>query len=192
MTNRCKKNIFIYTAVLITGMSQMTVSNSDELIMLDDFDPSPKVEWNFVADSVMGGVSSGEVRLDNDGSEAFASMIGNVSTENNGGFIQFRSNLDETLDKEVKGVYLKVKGNGEKYYIHLRTRGTMLPWQYYQSAFLTQKDWTEILLPLSSFMPSGSWLSKEVNATSIRSIGVVAYGRDHVADIQVTEIGFYL
>ncbi|MEC7938338.1 MAG: CIA30 family protein, partial [Pseudomonadota bacterium] len=80
MTNRCKRNIFIYTAVLIVGISQMTFSNSNELIMLDDFDPSPKVEWNFVADSVMGGVSSGEVRLDNDGSEAFASMIGNVST----------------------------------------------------------------------------------------------------------------
>jgi len=192
MTNRCKKNIFIYTAVLIVGTSQMTFSNSNELIMLDDFDPSPKVEWNFVADSVMGGVSSGEVLLGSDGSETFASMIGNVSTENNGGFIQFRSNLDERLDKEVKGVYLKVKGNGEKYYIHLRTRGTMLPWQYYQSAFLTQNGWAEIFLPLDSFMPSGSWLSKGVNPTSIRSIGVVAYGRDHVADIQVTEIGFYL
>ena len=121
MTDRCKKNICIYSAVLIAGISQMTFSNSNELIMLDDFDPSPKVEWNFVADSVMGGVSSGEVRLGNDGSETFASMIGNVSTENNGGFIQFRSNLDERLDREVKGVYLKVKGNGEKYYIHLRT-----------------------------------------------------------------------
>ena len=95
MTNRCKKNICIYTAVLNLGMSQMTFSNSNELIMLDDFDPSPKVEWNFVADSVMGGVSSGEVLLGSDGSETFASMIGNVSTENNGGFIQFRSNLDE-------------------------------------------------------------------------------------------------
>ena len=175
----------MYTAVLIVGISQMTFSNSNELIMLDDFDPSPKVEWNFVADSVMGGVSSGEVLLGSDGSETFASMIGNVSTENNGGFIQFRSNLDERLDK-------KVKGNGEKYYIHLRTRGTMLPWEYYQSAFLTQNGWAEIFLPLDSFMPSGSWLSKGVNPTSIRSIGVVAYGRDHVADIQVTEIGFYL
>ena len=92
----------MYTAVLIVGISQMTFSNSNELIMLDDFDPSPKVEWNFVADSVMGGVSSGEVLLGSDGSETFASMIGNVSTENNGGFIQFRSNLDERLDKEVK------------------------------------------------------------------------------------------
>ena len=43
----------MYTAVLIVGISQMTFSNSNELIMLDDFDPSPKVEWNFVADSVM-------------------------------------------------------------------------------------------------------------------------------------------
>ena len=69
--------------------------------MLDDFDPSPKVEWNFVADSVMGGVSSGEVLLGSDGSEKFVSMIGNVSTENNGGFV-VGSNLDERLDKEVK------------------------------------------------------------------------------------------
>ena len=190
MTNRFRINKFIYSVVLIAGMSQMTIAN--DLIMLDDFDPSPKVKWNFVADTVMGGVSSGEVLLGKDGSETFASMIGNVSTENNGGFIQFRSNLDGRLDKGVKGVYLKVKGNGEKYYIHLRTRRTMLPWQYYQSAFSTQNGWTEIFLPLDSFMPSGSWLSKGVNPTSIRSIGVVAYGRDHVADIQVTEIGFYL
>ena len=100
--------------------------------------------------------------------------------------------LNEKLDKNIEGVYLKVRGNGEKYFIHLRTRGTMLPWQYYQSAFSTSNDWTEVFLPLKSFKPSGSWLGKGVNPKSIRSLGVVAYGRDHVADVQVTEIGFYL
>jgi len=34
-------------------------------------------------------------------------------------------------------------------------------------------------------------LRDSVLAKSIRSIGVVAYGRDHRADIQVSEVGFY-
>ena len=190
MQTRKSKSLLSFVISFSLGYSSLVLSK--ELIMLDDFSPSPKVDWNFVADSVMGGISTGDVALEDDGTQVYAKMTGNVSTENNGGFIQFRSTLNEKLDKNIEGVYLKVRGNGEKYFIHLRTRGTMLPWQYYQSAFSTSNEWTEIFLPLDSFKPSGSWLSKDVNPKSIRSLGVVAYGRDHAADIQVTEIGFYL
>ncbi len=190
MQTRKSKSLLSFVISFSLGYSSLVVSK--EVIMLDDFSPSPKVDWNFVADSVMGGISTGDVVLEDDGTQVYAKMTGNVSTENNGGFIQFRSTLNEKLDKNIEGVYLKVRGNGEKYFIHLRTRGTMLPWQYYQSAFSTSNEWTEIFLPLDSFKPSGSWLGKGVNPKSIRSLGVVAYGRDHVADIQVTEIGFYL
>ncbi|MFT7500507.1 MAG: hypothetical protein ACI85Z_001152, partial [Rheinheimera aquimaris] len=30
-----------------------------------------------------------------------------------------------------------------------------------------------------------------VKSSSIRSIGIVAFGRDHIADIEIAEIGFY-
>ena len=187
----CKsKSLLSFIIAFSLGYSSLVLSK--ELIMLDDFSPSAKVEWNFVADSVMGGLSTGYFRLEDDGTQIYAKMTGNVNTDNNGGFIQFRSTLNEKLDKNIAGVYLKVRGNGEKYFIHLRTRGTMLPWQYYQSSFSTSSDWTEVFLPLDSFKPSGSWLGKGVNPKSIRSLGVVAYGRRHVADVQVTEIGFYL
>jgi hypothetical protein len=46
-------------------------------------------------------------------------------------------------------------------------------------------------VPLTAFARSGSWLGKAVNPKSIRSIGIVAFGRDHSADIQIAEIGFY-
>ncbi|MBT6106344.1 MAG: NADH ubiquinone oxidoreductase, partial [Porticoccaceae bacterium] len=36
-----------------------------------------------------------------------------------------------------------------------------------------------------------SWLRKSLVPGSIRSIGVLAYGRDHSAEIDVAEIGFY-
>jgi hypothetical protein len=65
----------------------------------------------------------------------------------------------------------------------------MLPWQYYQSGFEVSDEWQTIKLPMDSFEASGSWIRKSAKPTSIRSIGIVAYGRDHKADIQVSEIG---
>ena len=162
-------------------------------IMIDNFDASSKVNWDYVSDQVMGGVSEGSARLatDSETGDPYAHMVGNVSTANNGGFIQLRTRLASGADKNVDGVYIKVRGNGQKYYIHLRTKGSMMPWQYYQSEFDVSEQWQVIRLPLDSFKPSGSWLRKIALPKSIRSIGIVAYGRDHEADIQVSEIGFY-
>ena len=48
-------------------------------------------DWKYVSDRVMGGVSEGNVYLEKDGDTSFARLIGDVSTRNNGGFIQLRS-----------------------------------------------------------------------------------------------------
>ena len=162
-------------------------------IMIDNFDANSEVRWDYVSDQVMGGVSEGSARLgtDSDTGDTYAHMVGDVSTANNGGFIQLRTRLSSGADKNAAGIYIKVRGNGQKYYIHLRTKGTMMPWQYYQGAFDVSEQWQVIRLPLDSFKPSGSWLRKTALPKSIRSVGIVAYGRDHEADIQVSEIGFY-
>ena len=86
---------------------------------------------------------------------------------------------------------MRARGNSQRYYIHLRTRGTMLPWQYYQAEFDVSEEWQIFRLPLTDFKPSGSWLGKSPSPRSIRSLGIVAYGRDHRAGIDVDEIGFY-
>ena len=67
----------------------------------------------------------------------------------------------------------------------------MLPWQYYQAAFATSKDWAEVYLPLSGFKASGTILRAIPVADEITSIGDVAFGRDHEARVDVSEIGFY-
>ena len=56
--------------------------------------PDQAAYWRFVTDGVMGGVSKGGLRFgrDPDGT-AFARMTGDVSTANNGGFIQFRAGI---------------------------------------------------------------------------------------------------
>lgn len=179
-------------ARLVSGLVIIgsTMAQADENLA-EDFSKSPETRWDYVADAVMGGVSSGEVQFRSEGDDAFARLTGTVSTENNGGFIQFRRKLPGGPDASVSGVRLLVRGNGEQYFVHLRTRGTVLPWQYYQAEFATSDEWTEVYLPLSGFKASGAMLRAIPDADKITSVGVVAYGRDHEARVDVSEIGFF-
>ena len=52
----------------------------------------------------MGGVSTGEIEFIELDGDAYARMRGNVSTENNGGFIQFRMKLPKPLSAEALGL----------------------------------------------------------------------------------------
>ena len=166
------------------------VALGDEAV-IEDFESAPENRWRFVADTVMGGVSTGDVDFVSRDGDSFARMTGRVSTENNGGFIQFRTKLPDAAPEGTTGVRLWVRGNGERYFVHLRTGGTILPWQYYQAGFETGPDWTEIRLPLAAFAPSGWILADTPAADSLTSVGIVAFGRDHEAEIEVREVGFY-
>lgn len=164
---------------------------SGDEVNIDDFSINPESRWQYLSDQVMGGVSSGGVEYRHLDTHSLAILDGQVSTENNGGFIQIRSKVSKAQVVDASGVYLRARGNNQQYYIHLRTTGTMLPWQYYQANFDVTEDWQEFKLPLEQFSRSGNWLSKRVNPRTIRSIGIVAFGRDHQAKIEIDEIGFY-
>lgn len=173
--------IFLYTIPTYAG---------DKDKMIDDFSNNPEKRWEFFTDQVMGGVSEGTASILSDNNGSYVRLEGSVSTANNGGFIQIRRDLRDG-PKEAKGLVLKVKGNGENYYIHLRTGGTVLPWQYYQISFPTSKNWDEIKLPFSKFERSSSWISKKISGDKIKTIGIVAYGKNHNAVLDVSYVSFY-
>jgi hypothetical protein len=186
---------FLQIKKRLKGLCLFTIALSatvvaDEMIM-ENFESNPEQRWSYVSDQVMGGVSTGQVVYAQQGDVSYAHMTGSVSTENNGGFIQLRSNIAKGTTAQVSGVTLRVRGVPQRYFVHLRTRGTVLPWQYYQAGFDIDEQWQTIRLPLSDFERSGKWLGAAINPSSIRSIGVVAFGRDHTADIQISEVGFY-
>lgn len=159
--------------------------------LIEDFSMQPEARWRFFTDSVMGGESAGTVAVLQDQGQTFARMTGRVSTANRGGFIQIRMDLPSPPPEGTTGVRLVVRGNGERYFVHLRTTGTVLPWQYYQAGFDVTRDWTEVRLPFDAFKASGALLRATPAPGSTRSVAVVAYGRDHDAEIDVREIGFY-
>ena len=166
------------------------ISAAEEDINLPFTQESAKY-WQYISDRTMGGVSDGEAVLEQDEEMIFARLTGNVSTKNNGGFIQFRRNLKEVNLKEANYVKITAKGNNEKYYIHLRTSGTILPWQYYQSSFLVKETYKEYILPIKEFKKSGAFQANTIKSRNITSIGVVAYGKDHQANIYVKDISFF-
>jgi len=159
--------------------------------MIEDFQIQPETRWWFFADTVMGGVSSGQVQFLRDGARTFARMTGLVSTENNGGFIQMQMDLPEPPPEGATGVRLIVRGNDQRHFVHLRTSGTILPWQYYQARFDVTQGWAEVRLPFTAFGPSGAILRDVVRESSLRSVAIVAYGREHAAEIDVREVSSY-
>lgn len=151
----------------------------------------PETRWRFFTDQVMGGVSEGAVAFVTEGDTSFARMTGRVSTANRGGFIQMRMDLTTPPPPDALGVRLVVRGNDQRYFVHLRTAGTVLPWQYYQAGFDVGQTWAEVRLPFAAFTPSGQMLRQPLAPDRLRSWGMVAYGRDHQAQIDLREIGFY-
>lgn len=157
-----------------------------EMDKIKSNDPS----WQYFSDQVMGGRSEGFSKLLMEGNLSFIRMQGLVTIENNGGFIQIRSSVGR-LNKKLKGLELKVRGNGERYYVFIRTTGTILPWQYYKANFQTKADWSNVQLRFNEFQRSSAWLRKTITPDSIKSIGIVAFGRNHKALIDVAEVTFF-
>jgi len=151
-----------------------------------------KQNWSFFTDGVMGGLSEGKAIISRiDGSDCYH-MTGNVTTENNGGFIQIRNLLKPSIStKKYNGIYLKVLGNNEDYSIHVRTALTMAPWQYYKYNFNTNDQWVEIKAPFKEFKKSNAYQPSDLVGQKIKSIGLVAGFKDFKADICLSEIGFY-
>ena len=180
------KKILYITLILMTMFTNKSFAES---ILKDNFQDSN--QWKFISDNVMGGVSTGSINYVMKEGNSSAYLSGNVSTKNNGGFIQIRRSLKDIDLSKAKYIKITAKGNNQKYFLHLRTSGTILPWQYYQISFEVKEEYKEYILQIKEFKKSGSFQPSMVNSKSISSVAVVAYGRDHKADIHVKEISFH-
>ena len=165
------------------------MKNSNSIVEQKDYCEESTTRWCFVTDKVMGGVSEGNLEIKSEDKFFYYNMQGNVSTENNGGFIQFRTKIKgHPENKLFKGIRIKVRGNNEKYAIHLRTKYLFFPWQYYESIFTADNNWKIIEIPLSSFKKSNFYQPSEISSIDINTIGVVAIGRDFKANIDLAFI----
>lgn len=185
---RCGIAAALLGGSLLPAMAEETLSKD---ALIEDFTMQPETRWRFFTDQVMGGVSTGGVSFAEEDGQAYARMTGRVSTANRGGFIQMRLDLTTPPPEGTTGVRLIARGNSQRYFVHLRSGGTLLPWQYYQAGFDVTERWSEVRLPFDAFHASGALLRSVPKPSSLTSVAVVAYGRDHDARIDVREMEFY-
>ena len=158
----------------------------------EEFCESGNAKWCFVTDKVMGGISEGSLEFKKESDTYFYRMTGDLSLENNGGFIQFRTQVENhPKDKIYNGIRIKVRGNNEEYALHLRTKYLFLPWQYYQASFVATNEWSVIEIPFKSFRKSNFYQPTSVSSIDIKTIGVVAIGRDFRANIDLAFMELY-
>ena len=101
------------------------------------------IEWRLVTDQVMGGISSGKLTLDICRRRDCLRMQGDVSTENNGGFVHITLSLSDKDNFDASafaGIVMEVAGNNEDYNIHPRTSDLWFPWQSYRASFKATRD----------------------------------------------------
>ena len=174
------------------NMSSIANPDDNDYLHLSDFSEGKATGWRLATDRVMGGLSDGNARLVMEDVGKIAHMTGVVSTANNGGFIQVRKRFESGTASEYEGVFLQVRGNSEAYAIHLRNGHSARPWMNYRQSFSVTGNWQMLYLPFSDFKPSRSaFMPASLDIDSIYSLGIVAYGGDFEADLQIAQVGFY-
>lgn len=126
---------------------------ANEKLIFDFTNPSAELKniWGALDDVVMGGVSASNIQL----LENTALFTGNVSTANSGGFASIRTkNFDPPFNLSgYEGVELRVKGDGQRYKIFLRTE-TKWDGLGYSYSFDTEANtWINIRIPLADLVP---------------------------------------
>lgn len=105
--------------------------------------------WRSIDDVVMGGRSSSGMEIE-DGVGVFQ---GEVSLKNNGGFASVRS-LPEAADLSAfEGVSLRVRGDGKRYAVRLRTTDAVDGVSYQVKVRPPAGEWHDVTLRFDEFEP---------------------------------------
>ncbi|MGD8535566.1 MAG: CIA30 family protein [Candidatus Aminicenantes bacterium] len=177
---------------------QENIMESASDFLIDDFSLNEGIsaigtQWRQFTDRVMGGESTASHSFEVIDGKRCIHLQGNVSLENRGGFVQvalpLRQNGRPFDASQFTGVRLWVKGNGENYYVHLRSSKTWLPWQYYEAPFFADNQWQKVEIPFEQFTPQS--LKSALNPKKLKRLGVVGAKKAFKADIAVSRIEFY-
>ena len=143
--------------------------------------------WDYVADDVMGGVSRGRMTHQVIAGRNAARLTGDVSLDNDGGFIQIASDLPGAGG--FAGFALDLIGNGEAYDLRLRTTDLTRPWQSYRTEVIAGADWTTHRIAFADLVPHRT--DAPFDPARLRRIGIVAVGRAFHADVAVAGVRFW-
>ena len=130
--------------------------------IIDFRDASESGKWERINDAVMGGMSESSLTP----ADEMAVFEGIVSLENFGGFASVRSLPREFGLGGYDGLILRVRGDGRRYRLRLKTDDDYEGVSYQAVFFTDASEWTESRLSFDEFVPvfRGRLEIKEVRA----------------------------
>ncbi len=195
---------FLLLFIFARGSAHQKISTEEKTMetpsdfLIDDFSRDGGIsaigmEWRQYTDQVMGGVSTASYAFEVIDGQHCIHLKGNVSLENRGGFVQvalpLRQNGRAFDASQYTGIRLWALGNGETYYIHLRTNKTWLPWQFYEAPFYADTQWQKVEILFDNFTPQS--LKSALNPNKLKRLAIVGAKKAFKADIAVSRIEFY-
>jgi len=131
--------------------------------------------WQIVNDGVMGGRSSSEATITEEGAMRFA---GTLSLENNGGFASVRSRPQgRTFGLSGgKTMVLRIKGDGRRYTFNLYTPDRRTAFSYQMDFETKAGEWMEVRLPVDEFVAHSFGQpipSMKLKPNQVQSVGIL-------------------
>lgn len=117
---------------------------------LIDFKDDDQKNWYVINDGVMGGLSRSTIEKTEDGTGLFA---GELSLENNGGFVSVRASIGEHDLSDNAGLEIRVRGDGRTYQLRLRTDDSFDGVSYRALVETRDGEWITARLPFEEFLP---------------------------------------
>ncbi|WP_295618141.1 CIA30 family protein [Chamaesiphon sp. GL140_3_metabinner_50] len=137
----------------LTAAASNYLPSRNQLELFDFTHPTQDLQatWGAVDDVVMGGVSESGIRL----RAGYAVFSGNVSTDNSGGFASVRTrNFEPSLNlSNYRGIELKVKGDGQRYKLFVRTETKWDGIGYAHSFDTIADEWMTIQISFQDLVP---------------------------------------
>lgn len=170
---------------------------------------SSGTEWRGITDRVMGGLSNGMLRREEDLEGRPANVLeGRVSLANNGGFLQMVTDLpldasDKSVDAsdydgiEFDVLYRAADDEDDRagtFNMHVRTPGTLQQASYRHTFRMERPDtWEMIRVPFSKFEAYGGGedMPPILDASALRRIGIVGIGREMDVYLAMGGLRFY-
>lgn len=109
-----------------------------------------QLDWRVVNDGVMGGVSTGQVTVE-DGAVTF---VGELSLDNNGGFASIRTAPRSLQLGQATALQVTVLGDGRTWDLTLRRGDVPIRAGSYRVAVTTDTEPVTVEVPLAAFRPT--------------------------------------
>ena len=162
----------IFTAIAACSTTEPKGATDQSRVAYDFTTQATAANWSVQNDTVMGGISeSSSTWVDKQ-----LVFSGNLSLENNGGFVSCFGPVDEKIATSIGGatsLYLRATGDGKTYLFQLRGNdGT----NYVQRFTSTAEEDQVYVLPLSEFTSVDWRLTEIADAPPIETSNIYQMG----------------